>query len=95
MNDKALIKVYAFKVETKTETGTKTGTGVAEGQKINVVLLEVDPKTGKFRLSRKAAIEKPEGYVERPERPRNDRPRNNGDRPNRGNRNHNRHNNND
>lgn len=70
-------------------------TGVAEGQKINVVLLEVDPKTGKFRLSRKAAIEKPEGYVERPERPRSDRPRNNGDRPNRGNRNHNRHNNND
>lgn len=70
-------------------------TGVAEGQKINVVLLEVDPKTGKFRLSRKATIEKPEGYVERPERPRNDRPRNNSDRPNRGNRNHNRHNNND
>ena len=66
---------------------------MAEGQKINVVLLEVDPKTGKFRLSRKAAIEKPEGYVERPERPRNDRPRNNnGDRPNRGNRNHNRRN---
>ena len=27
LNDKALIKVYAFKVETKTETGTKTGTG--------------------------------------------------------------------
>lgn len=54
-------------------------TGVAEGDKLDVVLLEVDPKTGKFRLSRKALLEKPEGYVERPERPRNDRPRN--DRP--------------
>ena len=33
-----------------------------------IKLLEVDPKTGKFRLSAKALKEKPEGYVE-PERP--------------------------
>ena len=65
-------------------------TGVAEGQIINVVLLEIDPKTGKYRLSRKALLEKPEGYVERPERPRNNnRPR--GDR-NGGNRNNRKHN---
>lgn len=48
-------------------------TGVEEGQKIEIKLLEIDPKTGKFRLSRKALLEKPEGYVERPER--GDRPR--------------------
>ncbi|NLE32110.1 MAG: hypothetical protein GX619_03680, partial [Bacteroidales bacterium] len=46
-------------------------------------LLDIDPKTGKYKLSRKALLPKPEGYVERPERPerpdRGDRPR--GDRP--------------
>ena len=45
-------------------------TGAAEGQKLQVKLLEVDPKTGKFRLSRRALIEKPEGYEEQSERPR-------------------------
>lgn len=39
-----------------------------EGDKIQVKLLEVDPKTGKLRLSHKALLPKPEGYVERPER---------------------------
>ena len=43
-------------------------TGIKEGDKIMIKLLEVDPKTGKFRLSAKALKEKPEGYVE-PERP--------------------------
>ena len=41
---------------------------------------QVDRKTGKYRLSRKALLEKPEGYVEREprERPeRNDRDRGN------------------
>jgi polyribonucleotide nucleotidyltransferase len=49
-----------------------------EGQIIDVKLVEVDRKTGKYRLSRKALLEKPEGYVEREprERPeRNDRDR--------------------
>jgi len=49
-----------------------------EGQMLEVKLVEVDKKTGKFRLSRKALLEKPEGYVEREprERPeRNDRDR--------------------
>ena len=39
--------------------------GIKEGDKIQVKLLEIDPKTGKFKLSRRALIEKPEGYVER------------------------------
>ncbi len=37
------------------------------GDELEVKLLEVDPKTGKFRLSRRALLPKPEGYVE-PER---------------------------
>jgi len=51
-----------------------------EGQVLEVKLVEVDKKTGKYRLSRKALLEKPEGYVEREprERPeRNDRDRGN------------------
>ena len=43
-------------------------TGLQEGDHIRIKLLEIDPKTGKFRLSAKALKEKPEGYVE-PERP--------------------------
>lgn len=44
------------------------------GQQVEVKLLEIQPD-GKFRLSRKALLEKPEGYQER-ERPRRDeRPR--------------------
>jgi len=39
-----------------------------EGDEIEVKLLEIDAKTGKLRLSRKALLDKPEGYVER-ERP--------------------------
>ena len=46
-----------------------------DGQELDIKLLEVDKKTGKFRLSRRALLPKPEGYVERPERPqRSDRP---------------------
>ena len=47
--------------------------GIKEGDKLQVKLLEIDPKTGKFKLSRRALIEKPEGYVER-ERERRPRP---------------------
>ncbi|GAB4134641.1 MAG: polyribonucleotide nucleotidyltransferase [Bacteroidia bacterium] len=38
-----------------------------EGDIVKVKLIEVDPKTGKFRLSRKALMPKPEGWVERPQ----------------------------
>ena len=56
--------------------------GIKEGDKITVKLLEIDPKTGKFKLSHRVLVEKPADYVEpqqrrreRPERPqRGDRP---------------------
>ena len=55
--------------------------GIKEGDKITVKLLEIDPKTGKYKLSHRVLIPKPEGYVERaarrerPERPeRGERP---------------------
>jgi polyribonucleotide nucleotidyltransferase len=57
------------RLETVEESGLK------EGDTIQVKLMDVDPKTGKFKLSRKVLMPKPEGYVERPER--EDRPREN------------------
>ncbi len=57
--------------------------GIKEGDKVKVKLIEIDKKTGKFRLSMKVLTPKPEGYVEREARPRrenNDRPRREGDR---------------
>ena len=48
--------------------------GLKEGDKITVKLLEIDPKTGKYKLSHRVLIPKPEGYVERERRPRPDRP---------------------
>ena len=52
--------------------------GIKEGDKIQVKLMEIDPKTGKYKLSHRVLIEKPEGYTERPargeRRPRPERP---------------------
>ena len=49
--------------------------GIKEGDKIKVKLLEIDPKTGKYKLSHRVLIEKPADYQERPERrPRGKRP---------------------
>jgi polyribonucleotide nucleotidyltransferase len=74
--------------------------GLKEGDMVTVKLIEIDKKTGKYRLSMRALQPKPEGYVEPAERPRaprrdnngGDRPRrsfddrrNNGDRPRRDN----------
>ncbi len=50
--------------------------GLKEGDKITVKLLEIDPKTGKYKLSHRVLIPKPEGYVERERRPRGERNRN-------------------
>ena len=44
--------------------------GIKEGDKIKVKLLEIDPKTGKYKLSHRVLVDKPEGYVERERRPR-------------------------
>jgi polyribonucleotide nucleotidyltransferase len=43
------------------------------GDPVQVKIVEIDSRTGKMRLSRKVLLEKPEGYVERPERPREER----------------------
>ena len=42
--------------------------GLKEGDTISVKLVDIDPKTGKFKLSHKVLIPKPEGYDERPMR---------------------------
>ena len=42
--------------------------GIKEGDTIQVKLLEIDDKTGKFRLSHRVLEEKPEGWEERPAR---------------------------
>ena len=57
--------------------------GLKEGDTIKVKLVDIDQKTGKFKLSRRVLLPKPEGYEERPPRPeRGDR----GPRPERGDR---------
>ncbi len=55
------------RLETVEETGLK------EGDSIDVKLLDIDQKTGKYKLSHKVLIDKPEGYVERERRPRGER----------------------
>ena len=58
--------------------------GLKEGDTVEVKLIEIDKKTGKYRLSMRALQPKPEGYVERERAPRGDRPRREGgDRPRR------------
>ena len=60
--------------------------GLKEGDKLTVKLIEIDKKTGKYRLSTRVLTPKPEGYVEREARPRREggdrgpRPRRDGDR---------------
>ncbi len=60
--------------------------GLKEGDKVEVKLIEIDKKTGKYRLSMRALLPKPEGYVEPVRAPRGERgPRREGvDRPRRG-----------
>ena len=53
--------------------------GIKEGDTLTVKLIEIDKKTGKYRLSLRALQPKPEGYVEPEARPR--APRRDGDRP--------------
>ncbi|WP_459188446.1 polyribonucleotide nucleotidyltransferase [Parabacteroides sp. APC149_11_2_Y6] len=53
--------------------------GLKEGDTISVKLVDIDSKTGKFKLSHKVLLPKPEGYEERPPRPeRAPRPNGNG-----------------
>ena len=55
---------------------TMEETGLKEGDMIEVKLVAKDAKTGKLKLSRKALLPKPEGWVERePREPRERKPR--------------------
>ena len=45
-------------------------TGIKEGDSFDVKLVDIDPKTGKFRLSTRALKDAPEGWVEPTPRPR-------------------------
>ncbi|MDO4320086.1 MAG: polyribonucleotide nucleotidyltransferase [Bacteroidales bacterium] len=56
--------------------------GLKEGDEVDVKLIEVDKKTGKFRLSMRALLEKPEGWVEPQRRERG--PRREGGKPGEG-----------
>ncbi len=47
---------------------TMEESGIKEGDEVTVKLVEIDKKTGKFRLSMKALQPKPEGWEERPQR---------------------------
>jgi len=47
--------------------------GIKEGDTLRVKLLDIDQKTGKYKLSRKVLLDKPEGFVERERRPRPER----------------------
>ena len=47
--------------------------GIKEGDKIKVKLMEIDPKTGKYKLSHRVLEPKPEGYAERERRQRPER----------------------
>lgn len=52
--------------------------GLKEGDEIEVKLLDIDPKTGKFKLSHKVLLPKPEGMAEaQPRRERQPRQQNN------------------
>ena len=57
--------------------------GLKEGDEVEVKLIEIDKKTGKFRLSMRALLPKPEGWVEPQRAPRGERGprREGGDRP--------------
>ena len=56
--------------------------GLKEGDEVEVKLIEIDKKTGKYRLSMRALLPKPEGWVEPQRAPRGERaPRRDGDRP--------------
>ncbi|MGV3528825.1 MAG: polyribonucleotide nucleotidyltransferase [Flavisolibacter sp.] len=56
---------------------------LAEGDRVKVKLTGVDPKTGKFKLSRKVLLPKPEGYQERRSEGGGGGPRPQGQRPDR------------
>ena len=65
---KGLVHISEIQWE-RTET---VGDHLEEGQEIQVKLLEAT-RDGKYRLSIRALLDKPEGFVERPPRPPRDK----------------------
>ncbi len=53
---------------------------IHEGDEFEVKIIAIDEKTGKLKLSRRALLPKPEGYVEEKPAPRERAPRRDGDR---------------
>lgn len=58
---------------------TMEETGLKEGDQIDVKLIGLDSKTGKLKLSHKALLPKPEGWVEPERKPRGERPERKGE----------------
>ena len=56
--------IYTFNTEPNYAMLDKTLSKYKEGEMIKVKLVEVDKKTGKYRLSRKVLLPKPEGVSE-------------------------------
>jgi polyribonucleotide nucleotidyltransferase len=52
---------------------TVQDSGINVGDILEVKLIDIDKKTGKYKLSRKALLPKPEGYVAPPEREHRER----------------------
>ena len=61
--EQGIVAIYGV-----TEGSPAAIAGLKEGDDIEVKLLDIDPKTGKFKLSHRVLIPKPEGYSEKPER---------------------------
>ena len=62
------------RIEGKSESGwerleTVEQAGLKEGDTVSVKLIDINPKTGKFKISGKELLPKPEGYEEHPPRP--------------------------
>ena len=65
--------VYCISRRSTGSTEKIEDTDLQEDQQVEVKLIDIDPKTGKFKLSRRALLPKPEGYKEPERRPRPER----------------------
>lgn len=60
--------LHIFKIGWK-RLETVEQAGLKEGDTVSVKLIDINPKTGKFKISGKELFPKPEGYEEHPPRP--------------------------
>ena len=59
-SDKASMEIPSPKAGVVKSIKAKVGDTLKEGDEIEVKLLDIDPKTGKFKLSRKVLLPRPE-----------------------------------